>query len=1058
MAASLKELFAIIIITIIISFYLLFYLIITNVLNHAHTMIKTSGSIKVILVSSLFLFIAKFESKAAFCIPAPTGGLNGYTLSHIKFQSLDSNLSVATTYRYLADSLASYTCYLQRGFRYTIYLTSGTAHAVSTIAAWIDWNNDSIFSNSMEKAGEFTTTAGGQVDSLMFVVPLTAPGGKHRLRIRCSDNASINACANYSYGQTIDFTVTLLDPAYDYDFFNGWQSASITTNFIDRVEIGTIDNANTGGPGAPVYQDYSYLTATENACSQIDLTVTTNSSSISNFIFLYLDINGDGHFNQSDELIADEAVAAGLQSTLIQFSAPALSGKKRLRVLHYVDPTGIAEVEDYTIDFQPSATTASPIAAIGSDLFPDCNMGCALIACEGLNTFHDRSCGNPTSWNWSIPGASPSTSNVKDPSFTFVTGTYQVTLIVSNSLGSDTATATVSVQAPILNFSLGNDTMICPGGAFTLNAPVSQADCYKYSWSTGAIDTSISVTSTGTYSVFISYCDNVGCKAYDDIAVIVSPLVYNVTGGGNYCSGGAGIPVGVDDSQVGVSYQLMRNGIPVGGALNGTGSSISFGNQSLTGTYSVVATNASLACSVSMTGSVNVSVVPSPVSYHVTGGGSYCAGSGGLAIGLDSSQSGISYQLYRDGILVGLPVAGTGTSFSFPNHGSGGIYTVVASSGGACTATMLGSATISVVPSPAIFNVSGGGFYCEHAGAAVGLSDSELGVSYELIKGGLPTGITLAGTGSALSFASITSTGNYTVLASNDSTCHNTMNGAANIVIKPSPHLVNTTGGGIFCSGSQGASISVDSSEIGMNYRLYTGGFPSGGVVSGTGHAMVIGNPTVVGTYVVVATNTANGCSRTMNGVVIEDTLPAPFAHAVEGGGTYCTGDSGVVVWLNGSEDTVSYQLYVNNNPVGAPVVGDGDSISFGLQTLDGGYYVIATCSTSNCSAGMIGAVTVVEDICNKVVNNKSLIGIFSYPNPANDNLHIQFNVLKSSQIKLSMTDVLGKFKFEEFFLVHPDKMIHDINLKGYVPGIYLLNIIIGNEKFTERILIAERD
>ena len=62
------------------------------------------------------------------------------------------------------------------------------------------------------------------------------------------------------------------------------------------------------------------------------------------------------------------------------------------------------------------------------------------------------------------------------------------------------------------------------------------------------------------------------------------PTLFMVTGGGSYCQGGAGVPVGLSGSQVGVNYTLNPGAVVVAG----TGNPISFGNQ-LAGMYTVVA-------------------------------------------------------------------------------------------------------------------------------------------------------------------------------------------------------------------------------------------------------------------------------------------------------------------------------------------------------------------------------------------------------------------------------------------------------------------------------------
>src|SRR4051812_38432954 len=69
-----------------------------------------------------------------------------------------------------------------------------------------------------------------------------------------------------------------------------------------------------------------------------------------------------------------------------------------------------------------------------SDTMPFCTPKCV--------DFADYSSNNPTSWSWSFPGGSPSTSNVKNPTnICYNTpGTYDVKLVVTNSSGSDSLT------------------------------------------------------------------------------------------------------------------------------------------------------------------------------------------------------------------------------------------------------------------------------------------------------------------------------------------------------------------------------------------------------------------------------------------------------------------------------------------------------------------------------------------------------------------------------------------------------------------------------------------
>ncbi len=86
-----------------------------------------------------------------------------------------------------------------------------------------------------------------------------------------------------------------------------------------------------------------------------------------------------------------------------------------------------------------------------------------------------------------------------------------------------------------------------------------------------------------------------------------APTAYSVTGTGAYCQGGSGLPVGVANSQVGVTYTIS----PGGTQMAGTGSAISFGTLTA-GTYTISGTN--LGGTTSMTGSAVITEEATPVA------------------------------------------------------------------------------------------------------------------------------------------------------------------------------------------------------------------------------------------------------------------------------------------------------------------------------------------------------------------------------------------------------------------------------------------------------------
>jgi hypothetical protein len=61
-----------------------------------------------------------------------------------------------------------------------------------------------------------------------------------------------------------------------------------------------------------------------------------------------------------------------------------------------------------------------------------------------------------------------------------------------------------------------------------------------------------------------------------------------------------------------------------------------------------------------MTGNTFVEYFPQPQAFAVTGGGAYCEGGDGVAIGLSGSQTNVLYQLKLNGENFGDALAGTG--------------------------------------------------------------------------------------------------------------------------------------------------------------------------------------------------------------------------------------------------------------------------------------------------------------------------------------------------------------------------------------------------------------
>lgn len=125
------------------------------------------------------------------------------------------------------------------------------------------------------------------------------------------------------------------------------------------------------------------------------------------------------------------------------------------------------------------------------------------------------------------------------------------------------------------------------------------------------------------------------------------------------------------------------------------------------------------------------------------------------------------------------------------------------------------------------------------------------------------------------------------------------------------------------------------------------------GTITGTGlTGTFTGSNTYTGAYAVTVRG-VNACGQSPASQALSATLyHKPLEFSIYAGGGYCLGGPGVEIILEDSETGVDYQLYNYGVPVGAPVPGTGEELSFGLQT-EGVYSITAT--NAICTTEMLG-------------------------------------------------------------------------------------------------------
>lgn len=139
-----------------------------------------------------------------FCTPSSQyGGCGGDKITGLVFAGINYSTTACVNAPGYLD--VGTTATVIQGQDYPITINVGDPSDYVTV--WIDYNDNSSF----DDAGEMVFTAGpGTTFSGNIVIPVTAPVGTHRLRVRNNyDAPPVSSCGSQEMGETKDFRVTV---------------------------------------------------------------------------------------------------------------------------------------------------------------------------------------------------------------------------------------------------------------------------------------------------------------------------------------------------------------------------------------------------------------------------------------------------------------------------------------------------------------------------------------------------------------------------------------------------------------------------------------------------------------------------------------------------------------------------------------------------------------------------------------------------------------------------------------------------------------------------------
>ena len=547
--------------------------------------------------------------------------------------------------------------------------------------------------------------------------------------------------------------------------------------------------------------------------------------------------------------------------------------------------------------------------------------GCAPLTV----LFNDASTGNPTSFQWTFTGGTPSVSTARNPAVTYSQpGTYDVRLVVGNSVGTDTELRTgyVTVLAtPTAGFGVSLN-----GATVSIVNQASASTGVSYAFGDGATSSQPNPTHTytapGNYTITQTVSGPCGpVSATQQVTIIAPPTAGFTVAPRTACIGS---PVTINSTTTGAATAFAY----VVTAPDGTTATFSQPNftyvPTLAGAYTIrlTASNAAGSDATTLAGAI-AALAPPTANFNVSFSGTTAAFQGSVTPVLPGA--GVTYSWdFGDG------QTGAGAN---PSHtyASPGTYTVRLTAFNGCTTdTETRPITVGAAPNVTVARQPAGDV-CVGANVTyvANVSGAATSVTWALPGSNTPTA---AGTNVTTAYAQ---PGSYTatVTVCNAIGC-NTASLAGGTTVLAAPVAA-------FTVSVSGATVTVTSQATGNTGVSYT--FAPGATAT---------TPTASFTYAQAGTHTITqavtgpcGQNTTTRSVTIGG-VPNVTAGLV-GNGPFCVGEPvALLANVSGGATTVTWSIpgAVNVAPTGASV-----QVAF---TTAGTYTATVTaCNAIGCSS-----------------------------------------------------------------------------------------------------------
>ncbi len=305
------------------------------------------------------MFTGTFESNNVYCTSNGTTVATGVT--NVTMNTINNSDTDNTNAGY--EDFSTQITELRQGKNYDLSVKVNTNGANTVnVKAWIDWNNNGDFTDAGEEydLGTANNVANGAstLSPLSITVSPTTLFGNKRLRISAKNSAAPTSCETGFDGEVEDYTVKVISPIF-YCPAGGTQNS---TDYIANVTLGAINN--TTGPETNGYGDYTALTPAILTANSTESISVTKGGGDDEYVGVWIDYNGDGDFDDADEVIGLSPHST-VPTITLPFTVPAnvtaINTRMRVIVQYKNDPPMVCgtvnyrDVEDYTVTLVPAS-------------------------------------------------------------------------------------------------------------------------------------------------------------------------------------------------------------------------------------------------------------------------------------------------------------------------------------------------------------------------------------------------------------------------------------------------------------------------------------------------------------------------------------------------------------------------------------------------------------------------------------------------------------------------------------------------------------------------------